>query len=267
MPRLKSWQAHPDAPVYGQRLTDLTVLADGAVGPLADLRTFIAQGVAGKAVLEYPTPRGSSRSIEAQITPFHHDDGTLAGFVGVGSDITDIKRVQRRLEDAVRSSQALLNTVEMHAIVSTADRQGIITDVNASFCSISGYAREDLLGQNHRIVNSGTHPAAFWSDMWATISAGHPWRGEVCDRRQDGSLYWVDSMVAPVLGCRRSWWRSYVSISTDITQRKASEVALALASQRLELAIEGGNEGLWDWMDIHADSQWWSLKLLPPARL
>jgi len=128
------------------------------------------------------------------------------------------------LRSAQRENDALVTTLSLHAIVSVADRAGCIVEVNDAFCAISGYAREALLGQNHRIVNSGVQTDAFWAEMWRTISSGKPWRGQVCDRAKDGSLYWVDTLIAPFMGADGQI-EKYISIRTDITANKQAEEA------------------------------------------
>jgi PAS domain S-box-containing protein len=135
---------------------------------------------------------------------------------------------------AQRDNQALLNTLNLAAIVSVADRDGRITMANDAFCNISGYSRAELLGQNHRIVNSGQHSAQFWDEMWAQISAGFAWRGEVCNRAKDGTLYWVDSFIAPVLGADEQI-EKYIAIRTDITAKKQAEEALRWNESLLEM--------------------------------
>ncbi|MDT8989637.1 CHASE domain-containing protein [Curvibacter sp. APW13] len=247
----------PTLPLLGQHMLEMPVFVDGTDEARATLTHLLEQGKAGTIALSFTARSGRVRYIDAQFTPFQDERGQLAGFIGVGSDITELKSTELRLQAALRSSQALLTTVETHAIVSFSDRHGTITDVNQSFCAVSGYSKEELVGQNHRIVNSGEHPPAFWSEMWGTISSGRPWRGEICNRRKDGALYWVDSMIAPFIGDDGLVER-YVSIRTEITERKANEAALLQATHRLELAVEGSNEGLWDWMDIGQDAQWWS---------
>ena len=82
--------------------------------------------------------------------------------------------------------------VDAAAIFSETDLGGRITHVNDQFCAVSGYSREELLGQNHRMLNSGMHATDFFVDMWRTISRGHIWKGEICNRAKDGILYWVE---------------------------------------------------------------------------
>ena len=106
--------------------------------------------------------------------------------------------------------------VDASAIFSEADLQGRITYVNPQFCEVSGYSADELLGQNHRLLNSGVHPSAFFEQMWATISRGQVWRGDICNRAKDGSLYWVTSTIVPLNG-PDGLPRSYVSIRFDIT--------------------------------------------------
>ena len=110
--------------------------------------------------------------------------GSLLGFVEISTDITELKQAKLSLEASLREAEALRHTVNTHAIVSVADAGGRIIDINPAFCALSGYSREQLLGQDHRILNSGTHAPEFWTAMWDDISRGKPWRGEVCNRDQ-----------------------------------------------------------------------------------
>ena len=183
---------------------------------------------------------------DTEIQPLHDPKGLLTGFMEVGSDVTERHVAQTQLQAALRDNDALLRTIDLHAIVSVADRSGRITQANDAFCHISGYRRDELLGQNHRIVNSGVQAAEFWAEMWRSIAAGTPWRGEVCNRAKDGSLYWVDTLIAPFVSADGRI-EKYISIRTDITASKTA--ARALARERLALAniIEGTDVGTWEW--------------------
>lgn len=132
----------------------------------------------------------------------------------------------------------LRSTLDQHAIVSVADYTGRITYVNDRFCAISGYAREDVLGQNHRIVKSGLHPKAFYDEMWATIAVGRTWQGEICNRRKDGSLYWVACTIVPFLD-KNGLPVEYVSIRTDITEIKRSQEQIRLLARAMEASVDG----------------------------
>src|SRR5471032_2107000 len=110
--------------------------------------------------------------------------------------------------------------VDVAAIFSETDLHGRITYVNDPFCVISGYSRDELLGQNHRILNSGYHPSEFFVDMWSTIAQGRVWKGEVCNRAKDGSLYWVDSTMVPLLDEATGRVHRYLSIRFDISEKR-----------------------------------------------
>ena len=129
--------------------------------------------------------------------------------------------LRRSLYEKEREQQAL----NQHAIVSIADATGKIIYVNDRFCQISGYSREELVGKNHRIVKSDIHPKGFYRDMWRSIVGGNVWQGEVCNRRKNGELYWVESSIVPFMDENGKPYQ-YVSIRTDITQIKQSEQAL-----------------------------------------
>lgn len=110
--------------------------------------------------------------------------------------------------------------VDAAAIFSETDLGGRITYVNQQFCSISGYSREELLGANHRILNSGLHEPTFFLDMWRSLAAGRVWKGEICNRAKDGSLYWVDSTMVPLIDPATNKVRKYVSIRFDVTEKR-----------------------------------------------
>jgi len=180
---------------------------------------------------------------DIEIQPTFNAQQQLIGFMKISTDISAQKRAQHALESALRDARALLNTIHTHAIVSTADRFGKIIEVNDAFCRISGYTREELIGQDHRIVNSGAHSSAFWSDFWDTVASGKPWRGEICNRAKDGSLYWVDSMVAPYVDSN-GLVEKYVSIRSDITSRRQAEEQLRRSEATFVASFENAASGI-----------------------
>ncbi len=215
----------------GHMLHDMIIPPQYRNAHIQGLKHFLASGE-GPALNKRIEIAGLHRdghqfAIELAISPVKQKN--KYEFCAFIHDITARKETQslllRAKEAAERSSAELISyiqAIDQHALVSVADPFGRIIQANDKFCEVSGYSREELLGHDHRIINSGMHSSAFFVEMWATIARGEIWRGEICNRAKNGTLYWVDSAIVPLKDANGQIVR-YISVRVNITKRKESE--------------------------------------------
>ncbi|MCL5060014.1 MAG: diguanylate cyclase, partial [Candidatus Thermoplasmatota archaeon] len=190
---------------------------------LTRLRATARRIEAGDYSTHIPIRAGSPPGLQQTTRAFNHMGAALEQL------LTDLNEQQKALDST--------------ANVSETDLAGNITFVNDLFCSISGYTREELIGRNHRIVDSGWHDAAFFRDLWETISNGRTWRGEICNRAKDGRLFWTASTVIPIKD-DAGLPLKYLSIRFDITQRKLDEAALSEEKARWQVTLQSINDAV-----------------------
>ncbi|MBK5194305.1 MAG: PAS domain S-box protein, partial [Flavobacteriaceae bacterium] len=159
----------------------------------------------------------------------------VTGAVNVLIDITNRKKEQEKLWKLNKELSDYKHALDESAIVAITDQKGIIKHVNDNFCEISKFSREELIGQNHRIVNSGYHSKEFFRNMWKTISSGKIWKGKVKNKAKDGSIYWVDTIITPLLDEREKPYQ-YVVTRFDITEAKKAKENIK--KRNVELVIQ-----------------------------
>ncbi len=216
---------------------------------IRNLWTTIAGGNVWHGEIKNQAKDGSFYWVDTTIVPFLNKDGKPRQYVAIRADITERKQAEEQLQASLKEIGDLKAALDEHAIVAITDPQGKISYVNDKFCAISKYAREELLGQDHRLINSGHHPKEFIRNLWTTIAGGNVWHGEIKNRAKDGSFYWVDTTIVPFLK-EDGKPRQYVAIRADITERKQAEARLQESEQRFATMANSISQLAWI---AHAD--------------
>jgi PAS domain S-box-containing protein len=146
-----------------------------------------------------------------------------------------IRPMHADMRKSARHTRLLMTALDEHALVSIADAEGRITHANDAFCRTSHFTREELVGQDHRVLNSGHHPKSFMKNLWDTINRGDLWHGEVCNRAKGGALYWVGLTIVPFKD-EAGHITHHVAIRANITERKRLEEALKTSKTQADAA-------------------------------
>ena len=146
-----------------------------------------------------------------------------------------ISQLEELLQNNFKEISDYKYALEESSIIAITDQKGIIKKVNSNFCRISKYSEEELIGQDHRIINSGYHSKEFIGDLWLTIANGKIWKGELKNKAKDGTYYWVDTTIVPFLNEHGKPYQ-YLAIRSDITDRKETDEYLIQRTAQLETA-------------------------------
>jgi PAS domain S-box-containing protein len=185
----------------------------------------------------HATKSGSLYWISLNIQPIFDAKGDLEGYIAIELDITERKNFEETIAAQNKDLKEITDALDQSALVSIANSDGTIIRANFKFCEVSGYTEKELIGKNHNIVNSRHHRPEFWKEMWATIRKGEIWRSEVCNKKKNGELYWVDSIVYPVFDLNGEI-RHYLSIRHEITDRKLAEEELERKANLQRLLVK-----------------------------
>jgi PAS domain S-box-containing protein len=166
---------------------------------------------------------------------YKDDKGNVLGVFAAARDVTDQKISEENLRKSLKEISDYKYALDEFSIVAITDQKGIIKHANDNFCKISKYTIDELIGQDHRIINSGYHPKEFIRDLWTTISSGNIWRGDLKNKAKDGTIYWVATTIVPFLDEQGKPYQ-YVSVRTDITDQKRFATELTEAKIFAELA-------------------------------
>ncbi|TAF67457.1 MAG: PAS domain S-box protein [Cytophagales bacterium] len=161
-----------------------------------------------------------------------NDNEEVISFFGVLKDITKEKQAIEEIRYKSKTLQDFRTALDSSTILAITDKKGIIVEVNNAFCIISGYSKEELLGNSHQIINSGYHDKEFFARMWRQISKGKIWKGEVKNKAKNGRYYWVDTTIVPILDDTTGKPEQYLAIRIEITRRKQAEELLNQQNQQ-----------------------------------
>ena len=212
-----------------------------AITPGFEALVFKAsRGIEDIYELTYIRKDGTRFPAVVNVSALRDAQDAIIGFLLIGSDNTARKLAEEALAKSAAELAAMQTAVSEAAIVAITDVTGKIEQVNDNLVRISKYAREELIGQDHRLLNSGLHPKEFIRELWVTIARGKVWRNEIRNRAKDGSLYWVDTTITPIRD-ERDKVIKYMAVRFDVTARKQAEEALLQAGALQKAIFDSAN--------------------------
>jgi PAS domain S-box-containing protein len=161
----------------------------------------------------------------------------LAAFKMIYDHVRLRNKIEENLKKSLKEISDYKYALNESSIVAITDEKGIIKHVNDNFCKISKYSREELIGQDHRIINSAFHSKEFIRKLWQTIANGEVWRGELKNKAKDGTCYWVDTTIVPFINDTGKPYQ-YIAIRSDITQRKELATEIMEMNHQLQTRVE-----------------------------
>lgn len=257
---LWDWNVITDEVYYSRRFKAILGYQDGEIAnefsefesrlhpadrdrTLATLKQHLSQKTPYDVEYRLRTKQGSYCWIYARGQAIWNESGQPTRMAGSITNITERKQTEDRLKDSLKELADVKFALDRSSILAITDAQGRIDEVNDQFCEISGYGRSELIGKTHRLINSGHHPAEFFQAMWQTITHGNIWQGEIKNRAKDGSFYWVDTTIVPIVGDAGQLLQ-FVAIRNDITERKQAEAALRQLNDELERQVQARTQEL-----------------------
>jgi PAS domain S-box-containing protein len=187
-----------------------------------DLWKTIQSGQIWRGEIRNKAKDGTFYWVYTTIVPFLNKKGKPVQYIAIRSDISDRKRAEGNLKETIKENIDIKFALDQSSIVAFTDAKGVITSVNEKFCEISKYSREEIIGKDHNILNSGYHSKDFFKNLWKTIGTGNVWKGEIRNKAKDGTYYWVDTTIVPFLNDKGMPYQ-YLAIRNDITERKRTE--------------------------------------------
>lgn len=180
---------------------------------------------------------GRQLFIDKSEASINGENGEKIGVIHIFRNISEKKKAAEALLKSLKETNDYKYALNESSIVAITDKRGTITYSNDNFCNISKYSKEELIGQNHRIVNSGYHSKEFFKEMYVSISKGNIWHGEIKNKAKDGTFYWTDTCIVPFMN-EKGKPHQYIAIRNDITEQKNYKEQLIQYQQELEIKVE-----------------------------
>ncbi|MGG1576048.1 PAS domain-containing sensor histidine kinase [Fictibacillus sp. NRS-1165] len=199
---------------------------------MRNLWQTISSGNVWRGVIKNRAKNGDFYWVDTTIVPFLSKDGQPYQYLAIRYEVTEHKKVVEQLKQSIQELMDVKFALDESSIVAITDKRGKITYVNDMFCEISKYRRDELIGRDHRIINSGYHSREFFGNLWKTISAGKVWKGEIRNKAKDGTYYWMYTTIIPFLNEEGEPFQ-YMAIRSEITEKKRVEHELQQMMRRI----------------------------------